>query len=79
MSRTALRHPPPASGTVYVEPIPPIQTVAAVSHETWAAYSWNETAEGGFNIVPTHAEGAARLDAIRPVIARWTSSFPSDP
>jgi hypothetical protein len=35
-------------------------------------YSWNETAEGGLNIVPTHSQDTARLDALQDVIAEWT-------
>ena len=38
---------------------------------TVLVYAWNETSEGGANIVPTLSEGTARLDAIAPVIAKW--------
>lgn len=81
-----------ASGPWYEEPTLPelkghleeafrwnAANAGSISADTILIYSWNETAEGGFNIVPTHAEGAARLDAIRPVIARWTAPLPGDP
>jgi hypothetical protein len=33
---------------------------------------------GGLNIVPTHSQGTARLDAIQEVIAEWTRLDSSD-
>ncbi len=41
-------------------------------------YSWNETAEGGINLVPTRSQGTARLDAIHRVIAEWTRLVSSE-
>lgn len=80
-----------ASGPWYLEPSP--SELAAHLNEAahWIAanpactepnsilvYSWNETSEGGLNIVPTHSQGAARLNAIRDVIARWTRTASTD-
>jgi hypothetical protein len=73
------------SGPWYLEPLPSELAAHLDEAADWIAtdptctepnsilvYSWNETAEGGLNIVPTHAQGTARLDAIQDVIAEWT-------
>ena len=72
------------SGPWYLEPLPSELAAHLDEAADWIAtnptctepnsvliYSWNETSEGGLNIVPTHAQGTARLDAIDDVIAQW--------
>ncbi|MCX7598512.1 MAG: glycoside hydrolase family 99-like domain-containing protein [Armatimonadetes bacterium] len=74
----------PARGPWYVQPTP--QELAenvrnaiewvdanpeAAPARTVLIYAWNESDEGGW-LVPTHAEGTARLDAIARVLKRQT-------
>jgi hypothetical protein len=75
---------PSLTGPWYLEPSPSeladhldeafAWVAADPSHtvpNTILIYAWNETGEGGLNIVPTLSEGTARLDAIQAVTAAW--------